>query len=349
MRWTRRSKRRQASGSSTWPSRSMPLSCSSWTKGVTRRLPACLSHSRSTMGTRIASRSAPSSPGLESSRRTSRPGRGPMQRAAAVSEPPSDDHSEGVFRVSHEPEGGALRFDGDLVVVTGGSRGIGAAISKLFVSLGAQVISVSRTNPDASRPGISDLVADLSDDRTLDAIGARVEREWGIPSVLVNNAGINLRTSLIDPAAPIMQLEFMINAIAAARLTSVIGGLMRTAGGGSIVNVGSVKATLPGRSLGYGMSKAALENLTRSAAALLGPQGIRVNAVAPGDVVTDKAQPDDSRAYRNPLRRAVTPADVAWAVAFLSSVQAGSITGVILQIDAGYGIGLSTSSSSEGS
>lgn len=251
--------------------------------------------------------------------------------------------------MSHEPEPGALRFDGDLVLVTGGSRGIGAAISKLFASLGAQVISVSRKNPDAPRPGISDLVADLSDERTPDAIGARVEQEWGIPTVLVNNAGINLRSSLIEPAAQVMQLEFMINAIAAARLTSVIGGLMRTAGGGSVVNVGSVKATLPGRSLGYGMSKAALENLTRSAAALLGPQGIRVNAVAPGDVVTGKAPPDDSRAFRNPLRRGVTATDVAWAVAFLSSVQASSITGVILQVDAGYGIGLSTSSTSEGS
>jgi 3-oxoacyl-[acyl-carrier protein] reductase len=251
--------------------------------------------------------------------------------------------------VSHESESGALRFDGDLVLVTGGSRGIGAAISNLFASLGAHVISVSRTNPDVPRPGISDLVSDLSDERAPDAIGVQVEREWGTPTVLVNNAGINLRSSLMEPAAPVMQLEFMINAVAAARLTSVIAGLMRTAGGGSVVNIGSVKATLPGRSLGYGMSKAALENLTRSAAALLGPMGIRVNAVAPGDVVTDQAPPDESRAYRNPLRRAVTATDVAWAVAFLSSVQASGITGVILQVDAGYGIGLSTSSTSEGS
>ena len=251
--------------------------------------------------------------------------------------------------VSHEPEGQVLRFEGDLVLVTGGSRGIGAAISKLFASLGAQVISVSRTNPDVPRPGISDLVSDLSDEWAPDAIAAQVEREWGIPTVLVNNAGINLRSSLTEPAAPVMQLEFMINAVAAARLTSVIAGLMRTAGVGSVVNIGSVKATLPGRSLGYGMSKAALENLTRSAAALLGPLGIRVNAVAPGDVVTDTAAPDESRAYRNPLRRAVTPTDVAWAVAFLSSVQASSITGVILQVDAGYGIGLSTPPASEGS
>jgi NAD(P)-dependent dehydrogenase (short-subunit alcohol dehydrogenase family) len=252
-------------------------------------------------------------------------------------------------QVSHEPEGGALGFDGDLVVVTGGSRGIGAAISELFVSLGAHVISVSRTTPDTPRRGIDDMVADLGDDRAPDAIGARVEQEWGIPTVLVNNAGINLRSSLTEPAAPVMQLEFMVNAIAAARLISVIGGLMGTVGRGSVVNVGSVKATLPGRSLGYGMSKAALENLTRSAAALLGPQGIRVNAVAPGDVVSDLAPPDHGRAFSNPLRRAVTATDVAWAVAFLSSVQAGSITGVILQVDAGYGIGLSTSSPSEGS
>ncbi|MDP9269874.1 MAG: SDR family oxidoreductase [Chloroflexota bacterium] len=209
-------------------------------------------------------------------------------------------------QVSHESKGGALRFDGDLVVVTGASRGIGAAISELFASLGAHVISVSRTTPDTPRPGIDDLVADLSDDGAPDAIGARVEQDWGIPTVLVNNAGINLRSSLTEPAAPVMQLEFMVNAIAAARLISVIGGLMGRVGRGSVVNVGSVKATLPGRSLGYGMSKAALENLTRSAAALLGSQGIRVNAVAPGDVVGDTAPPDHGRAFSNPLHRAVT-------------------------------------------
>ncbi len=246
-------------------------------------------------------------------------------------------------QMSHAPEDGALRFDGDLVVVTGGSRGIGAAIADLFVSLGARVVSVARRSPEGSRPGIFELVADLTDDRAADAIGARVEQEWGIPTVLINNAGINLRTSLTESSAQAMHQEYMVNAVAAARLISVIGGLMRTAGRGSIVNVGSVKATLPGRSLGYGMSKAALENLTRSAASLLGPQGIRVNTVAPGDVLTDIAAHDDGRAYRNPLHRAVTAMDVAWAVAFLSSVQAGSITGVILRVDAGFGIGYSPS------
>jgi len=244
-------------------------------------------------------------------------------------------------QLNHGLEDGALRFDGDLVVVTGGSRGIGAAIADLFVSLGARVVSVARTSPEAPRAGIFELVADLTDDWAPDTIGARVQQEWGIPTVLVNNAGINLRTSLTEFATQAIQQEFMINAVAAARLISVIGGLMRTAGRGSIVNVGSVKATLPGRSLGYGMSKAALENLTRSAAAFLGPQGIRVNAVAPGDVLTDIATHDQGRAYRNPLHRAVTATDVAWAVAFLSSVQAGSITGVILRVDAGFGIGFS--------
>ncbi|QBE65395.1 SDR family NAD(P)-dependent oxidoreductase [Pseudoduganella lutea] len=241
------------------------------------------------------------------------------------------------------------RFDGKVVLVTGGSSGIGAAAAKRFSDEGARVVIAGR-NADK----LHKLVAELPADRTLAVaadvsnsgecaklVAAAVER-FGRLDTLVNNAGANIVGSVAETddetwrtciGADLDSVFYMIRA--------ALPHLEKTQG--SVVNVGSVSSLGGGWShAAYCAAKAAVANLTRSVACDAGKAGVRANTVCPGLTVTDmvsEIMEDEAlleKAWeRIPLRRAGEPAEVAAAIAFLASDEAKFITGAALPVDGG--------------
>ncbi len=233
-----------------------------------------------------------------------------------------------------------LSFSGRSVLITGGSRGLGKATVHLFASLNATVITASRHPVSDDYLSAHHFRADMADPAQVHELSSRVLARCGCPDVLVNNAATNLRSTLDDLDAAKFTQEIAVNLIAPTMLTGIFGRAMAGLGRGSIVNVSSEKAMLPGNSIGYGMTKAALENLTRSAAVKYGSAGVRVNAVAPGPMDTTMLSAPNSAARDKMLRgnvlgKPIAVDDVASAIIFLSSHMASAITGVVLHVDGG--------------
>ncbi|MBI4539430.1 MAG: 3-oxoacyl-[acyl-carrier-protein] reductase [Gemmatimonadetes bacterium] len=237
---------------------------------------------------------------------------------------------------------------GQVAVVTGGSRGIGLAVSRAFAEAGARVAVIGRDGARAeqavaSLPGSGHgaHVCDVADSAAVSQVVEHIEAELGQISILVNNAGItrdNLVVRLRDDDwdavldANLKGAFHMIRAVAR--------GMMRRRSG-SIVNITSVVG-LTGNAgqANYAASKAGLIGLTKSVAKELASRGIRCNAIAPGYIETDlTAALDEKRASaireRIPLGRLGHPDDVAAAVRFLAGPAARYITGQVLVVDGG--------------
>jgi NAD(P)-dependent dehydrogenase (short-subunit alcohol dehydrogenase family) len=164
---------------------------------------------------------------------------------------------------------------------------------------------------------------------------------------LVNNAGMDYTSDLLSTPMADVELVFAVNFFGALRMLQA-AALAMAGRGGSIVNVTSQQANVYVDTLAvYGASKAALQTLTRGAAVELAPQGIRVNAVAPGLTDTPLVttwvddQPDPvsfraAEAARIPIGRLIEPGEVAAAIAYLASDEAASVTGASLAVDGGY-------------
>jgi NAD(P)-dependent dehydrogenase (short-subunit alcohol dehydrogenase family) len=243
------------------------------------------------------------------------------------------------------------RLQGKTAIVTGASRGIGLAVAQRLAAEGARVCLTARGAEhlmEAAQSFPANAVmtfAGHADDpghraQVLDAVA----REWGGLDILVNNAGINpvygpLATADLDAARKI----FDVNVLATLAWTQEAlahSGLNFRARRGNVVNMSSASGTLPAPGIGlYGISKAAVSHLTRTLAVELGPE-IRVNAVAPAVVKTRFARAlyegrEEEVAAAYPLRRLGTPDDVAAAVAYLASADAGWVTGQVLTLDGG--------------
>jgi NAD(P)-dependent dehydrogenase (short-subunit alcohol dehydrogenase family) len=239
-------------------------------------------------------------------------------------------------------------FEGRTALVTGSTGGLGVAIAKALAAEGARVIVTGRNKVrgDAvvadirSAGGEADFVA--ADLGAGEAEVRRLATAAGDVDILVNNAGVwSAPESSSDISEATLLESYQANVIGPFLLTGALAPAMTARGRGAVVNIGSITGLIGGdRSALYSSTKAAVHSLTKSWAAEYGPPGVRVNAVAPGPIATERAaEAADHIApvlARIPSGRMSTPEEVAAAVVFLAGDGAANIHGAVLSVDGGW-------------
>ncbi|MGH7734275.1 MAG: 3-oxoacyl-ACP reductase FabG [Gemmatimonadales bacterium] len=243
--------------------------------------------------------------------------------------------------------------EGRVVLVTGGSRGIGLGCARRFQALGDRVAVTYRSAApvDLAEPGgnghdLLPVACDVTDPAQVDAAFGAVEAAFGPVEVLVANAGVTRDTLLLRMSEEAWNEVIDTDLTGVYRVVRRAIGPMVRAHAGRVVLVSSVVAFLgsPGQ-VNYGAAKAGLVGLARSLAREVGSRGITVNVVAPGIVDTDMIaglgeQRVEQLTSMVPLGRRTTPEEVAGAVAFLASEDAAYITGAVLPVDGGMAMGM---------
>ena len=242
----------------------------------------------------------------------------------------------------------AFRLDGRVAVVTGGNRGLGYAFARALGEAGARVAiaarDAGRSAAAADELGALAVPLDVTDAASVEAMVDRVTDELGPIDVLVNNAGVCFHRPALEVPEQEWREVFDVNVDGLWRCSRAVGAQMVGRGTGSIVNVGSMSATIvnrPQMQPAYNASKAAVHHLTRSLAAEWAPHGVRVNALAPGYVKTEMS-PVDEPQFRchwiedAPMRRAAMPEELGPSLLYLASDASSFVTGSVLVVDGGY-------------
>ena len=244
-------------------------------------------------------------------------------------------------------------FQGRVVLVTGGSRGIGRAVAREFAAHGATVVVQFRADRAAATDTLASLggagghlavAADVADPEQARSLVGRVVDTLGRVDVLVNNAGVYQEHPVLETSyedwVEVWRRTIEVNLLGPANLIHAVAPHMVAAGGGRIVNVSS-RGAFRGEPHhpAYGASKAGLNSLGQSMARALGGHGIYVTTVAPGYVDTDMAAPflegpeGDAIRSQSPLGRAATAEEVARVVMFLATPGAESTTGAVVDVN----------------
>ena len=234
-----------------------------------------------------------------------------------------------------------------VVVVTGGARGIGDAIIRAFTREGARAVSIDLGEPEDPIPGVRYVNGNVSDRAAMEAIFAEIGATEGRVDVMVNNAGIQ-RVGLTETFDPdVWRLVVEVHLFGMFNGTALAMPYMKRQGSGVILSMASTTAIVgvPGRGP-YTASKGAISAWTRSLAVEVAEAGIRVNAVAPGQVLTKLVQQglDDGSIIRDsmlsevPMRRFGKPEEIAGVFRFLASDEAAFITGQTIVVDGGWTI-----------
>jgi 3-oxoacyl-[acyl-carrier protein] reductase len=231
-------------------------------------------------------------------------------------------------------------LEGKVALITGAGRGIGKVIAEQFIADGAIVYVNDLNEPEVE--GAKPICFDVTDTNALKAGLMAIYKAEGCIDVVVNNAAIIQNQKLGMVTKPLLEKMYAVNVFAVIDMIQIASRLMARNGGGCFVNMASVTGVVgsPGQ-VAYSASKGAVIALTKSSAKELAPQGIRVNAVAPGIIKTERfeelyeATGDkiNERIEKIALGRLGTPQDIANAVSFLASDRASYISGQILGVD----------------
>jgi 3-oxoacyl-[acyl-carrier protein] reductase len=243
-----------------------------------------------------------------------------------------------------------LELTGQVAIVTGASRGIGAAIADTLARAGARVAGTATTEQGAEAiagrlgsiaSGCAGEVLDVNDPAGADELVSRVTESLGAPTILVNNAGITRDQLLMRMKEDEWDAVIETNLRSVFRLSKACLRGMMKARGGRIISIASVVGSMGNAGqTNYAAAKAGMMGFSRSLAREIGSRGITVNVVAPGFIDTDmtRALDEGQRAalMRDiPLQRLGEPEDIAATVLFLASAQGGYITGQTLHVNGG--------------
>lgn len=241
-----------------------------------------------------------------------------------------------------------------VTLISGGSRGIGRALAEGFAERGARVIITGRdmatleTTARAIGGDVTPIVCDVADSKAINGLVESSIAKFGVIDTLINVAGVNRRMLAEKLTEDDYDFILDINLKGPALLSLAVARHMLKRGQGTQINITSLNCDRPLKGvMPYAVSKAGLEHMTRSLAMEWGPRGVRVNAIAPGFVLTDLtkklwSQPTMQQwgEANTPLKRLGQPADMVGAAIFLASQASAWMTGQTVYVDGGFSAGL---------
>lgn len=252
---------------------------------------------------------------------------------------------------------GLFSLKGRVAIITGGNGGIGLGIARGLAAAGSNIVIAARNQTkteEAARSLKEDfkvevlgIQADVKEEEQVQRMVKETIKKFGRIDILVNNAGINIRKFPQEYTVAEWDEVLTVNLRSAFVCSKAVYPAMKQAGGGKIINIGSMTSLMGGAKLApYGASKGGIVQLTRSLAVAWGPDNIQVNAILPGWINTEltiKARQqlpglEEQVVSRTPMGRWGNPADLAGTAVFLASKASDFVTGVALPVDGGYSV-----------